>query len=122
MLSFILCVLEFVFGFVLPAYGSLWTLSKGKNASNVDHRRWGAYWITFAFLRFLVFPVLDHVPGFLETIMQILRLAMILYLVLPQTKGSLVVWNKVLTNESLLTHITTKVADIGSKVQKPRPE
>jgi len=93
-------------------------LSKGKHASFEDHKRWGSYWIILIFLRVVVFEVFEIVPSALSTIVLLIRVLITAYMMLPQTKGSLVIWNKYLTNDEVINSVKARVAGFaGGKKQ-----
>lgn len=116
--SLLLSLLELLLGLVIPAYGSFLVLSKGKNGSTEDHKRWGAYWIIMVFLRVIVFQVLDQLPSALSTIVLLIRVLITAYLVLPQTKGSVTLWNKFLADEGFINNLKAKFGKLaGSKAE-----
>ncbi|KAJ1548803.1 ER membrane protein DP1/Yop1, partial [Cladochytrium tenue] len=79
-----------ILGFAWPAYQSFKAIeSVDKN----DDRQWLTYWTVFGFLNLIEFfsnIILYWIPFYYT-----FKAALILYLILPQTRGAIVIYNQV---------------------------
>mmetsp|Transcript_21840 Transcript_21840/g.34228 ORF Transcript_21840/g.34228 Transcript_21840/m.34228 type:complete len:128 (+) Transcript_21840:174-557(+) len=81
--------LSMTFGVMYPAYSSYKAI---KTIEKEDDIQWLCYWVIFGlftFIEFFLDIVLMWVPLYQE-----LKLAFIIWLALPQTKGALFVWQR----------------------------
>jgi hypothetical protein len=102
-------LIQFVFGFVIPIYGSLRLLSSKGSLSPNDAARWLTYWITLVVI-LNIFPYLNYFEiEFLDTLLSILKTALIVFLVLPQTDGSSIIHSKLIANKEIIKNLQEKV-------------
>ena len=82
-------LMSMTFGVMFPAYASYKAI---KTETKEDDIQWLVYWIIFSlftFIEFFLDIILAWVPLYQE-----LKLAFIIWLALPQTKGALFIWEK----------------------------
>jgi len=106
--------LEVVAGVLIPAYASLAIISSGKSNTE-EYKKWGSYWISFAILKKVVFAALNILPSALNPVLLFVRVIAILYLWLPFTNGSLMLWNKFINNQD---YLNTAKGLVGMAVSK----
>lgn len=78
------------FGLLFPAYGSFMAI---ESSSTEDATQWLVYWLLYSLLQGfekLVWPFLQWVPLYGEV-----RVAVLIWLVLPQTKGAAFVYEAI---------------------------
>ena len=112
----ILSLLELVGGYLYPIYASLLLISATQNFSGEEFTRWGSYWLTFALLNKFAFEILSILPSALSTVLLFIRVLVILYLVLPQTRGSEVVWNKFFRNEEMRKKFKSSIGEFAGSI------
>ena len=116
----ILSLLELVAGYLYPIYASLLLISAAQNFSGDEFTRWGSYWLTFVVLNKFVFEILSILPSALSTVLLLIRVAAILFLVLPQTRGSEIVWNKLFRNEEMRRKLKSSIGDLAGSFNSAR--
>jgi hypothetical protein len=89
---FLVQLLSLFFGLVYPAYGSIAAI---ESSSSVDDTHWLIYWLIFSLITILenlAWPLLQWIPLYSEG-----KVIMLAWLVLPQTKGALWVYEALLS-------------------------
>jgi len=89
-------------GFVYPAYMSVHAV---ESPDKSDDTQWLIYWIVFAFfsiIEYFSYTVLYYFPFY-----YIVKLVLLMWLFLPNTKGALVVYNKAV--KPLVTQVDSKM-------------
>lgn len=89
--TFLVSVLSLFFGLIFPAYGSVAAI---QSQTGEDDTHWLIYWLIFSILTILeniLWPVLQWIPLYSE-----FKVAILAWLVLPQTKGALWVYESLL--------------------------
>jgi len=112
----ILSLLHLLAGYLYPVYASLLLVSKEKNFSSEEYLRWGSYWISLVALEKGLFEVLDILPEALDIVLLLIKVVAILFLVLPQTKGSEMIWHKVFRNTEFHSRVKSQVGSIIGQV------
>lgn len=98
----IVCLISFlvttVLGLLYPMYSSLKLITNKEKESPpiTEYQRWLTYWIIFACISKLFFCECEN--EYFDFFEQILRSLLITYLVLPQTNGSLAIYEKIFKN------------------------
>lgn len=85
--TFIVSLLSLFFGLIFPSYGSV---SAIQSSTGEDDTHWLIYWLIFSILTItenVAWPVLLWIPLYSEV-----KVAILAWLVLPQTKGALWVY------------------------------
>jgi len=115
LLGYLTSWIAFLVGFLYPAYRSFKALeSKG----NDDDKQWLTYWVVFSTLNVFDKPVnfiFSWVPFF-----SLIKIAFYIYLFHPETKGALMLYNKVLRG-FLLKHqrkIDEGIEEVERKAEK----
>jgi hypothetical protein len=89
--TFTVSLLSLFFGLIFPAYGSV---SAIQSETGEDDTHWLIYWLIFSILTIVenvAWPVLQWIPLYSEV-----KVAILAWLVLPQTKGALWVYEAIL--------------------------
>jgi receptor expression-enhancing protein 5/6 len=87
----LISLLSLFFGLVYPAYGSVAAI---ESSTGEDDTHWLIYWLIFSIITILesvAWPILQWIPLYSE-----LKVGLLAWLVLPQTKGALWVYEALL--------------------------
>ena len=110
-LCLITSLLQLFFGFLLPFYGSLRLISSKASISPPEAAKWLTYWLTLmAILK--VWPYLNVFEiEFLDDILSLVKTFLIIFLVLPQTDGSSIVYQKLIANNEIAKKLVEQVKE-----------
>lgn len=110
---------ELVFGYLIPVFATLCVLSKFKSVnSQEDYKRWMSYWVCVGIVQSGLSCISGLAPNFAQTAVNFVRTCALLFLGLPQTKGSLLIWNKYLTNEVFIGKVELKFFELFKKLRR----
>ena len=116
--NLILYTTEIALCYLIPVYASMNVLAKAPHICWDDYKRWGSYWICVGVLRAVSEILISVLPNFAFTAVLFIRVCATLYLGLPQTKGSLIVWNDYLTDKAKIEMAKAKADEVLQKVKQ----
>jgi len=111
---FFLKLTEVVAGLAIPAYATLSLINSGKGTPT-EYKKWGSYWIVLAIIKKIIFGLLEFLPSVLAPPLLFIRVCIILYLWLPFTEGSLLIWNKFFGNQEVMKKVKAIYLELLNK-------
>ena len=111
----VIFLIEAFFGYIYPIYFTLSLVQKEKKKEyeTDELKRWMTYWVVLSIFH-LIFPMLNCLKYLSSTIVSIIKLALVLYISLPQTKGSLKLYEKYINNTEIQLYYKEKIRKLIS--------